>query len=108
MSRLDFLVLVLQSSNSFNLNAFFNFVSIFFILAARFMFSFCLWGLAGPLFCSPCQDWKFCFFFVLKSSNGYSIKLMFSEGLSFFVFVLYDGALNFLRHVVELSLSVTM
>ena len=33
---------------------------------------------------------------------------MFSEGLSIFVFVFNDGALNLLRHVVELSLSVTM
>ena len=33
---------------------------------------------------------------------------MFSEGLSFFVFVLNDGALHLFRHVVELSLSVTM
>ena len=36
------------------------------------------------------------------------MKPMFSEGLSFFVFVFTDAALNLLRHVVELSLSVTM
>ena len=36
------------------------------------------------------------------------MKPMFSEGLSFFVFVFNDGALTLIRHVVELSLSVTM
>ena len=33
---------------------------------------------------------------------------MFSEGLSIFVFVFNDEALNLLRHVIELSLSVNM
>ena len=36
------------------------------------------------------------------------MKPMFSEGLSFFVFIFNDGALTLIRHVVELSLSVTM
>ena len=36
------------------------------------------------------------------------MKPMFSEVLSFFVIVFIDGPLILLRHVVELSLSVTM
>ena len=61
-SGLDLLVLVWQSSYSFNLNAFFQFCFNLFLLATCFMFSFCLWGLAFPLFCSLYQDWIFCFF----------------------------------------------
>ena len=69
-SLAKFLILVLQSSNSLNLNAFFNFASIYFFLLTWSMFSFCLWGLVFLLFCSPCQDGNF-WFFCLKSSNGY-------------------------------------
>ena len=37
------------------------------------------------------------------------MKPMFSEGLSFFVFFFCnDGAMNFHRHVVDLSVSLTM
>ena len=36
------------------------------------------------------------------------MKPMFSEGLSFFVFAFDDGVFTLIRHVVELSLSVTM
>ena len=61
-SLAKFLILVLQSSNSLNLNAFFNFASIFFFLLTWFLFSFCSWGLLVPLFCSPCQEGSFWFF----------------------------------------------
>ena len=54
ISGLDFLVLVLQSSNSLNLNAFFKFASIYFFLLTWSIFSFSLCGLVFPLFCSPC------------------------------------------------------
>ena len=61
-SGLDFLVLVLQSSNSFNLNAFFNFASVYFLLLAWVQVQFLPFGSRGSTFCSPCQDWKFSFF----------------------------------------------
>ena len=61
-SGLDFLFLVWPRFNSFNLNAFFNFASVYFVLIAWYMFSFCLCGLVFPLFCSPCQDWSLWFF----------------------------------------------
>ena len=51
-SGLDFLVLVLQSSNSYILNASFNFASVNFFLATLPMFSFCPWGIVVLLFCS--------------------------------------------------------
>ena len=75
-SGLDFLVLVLQSSNSFILNAFFNFASVNFFLATWFMFSFCLQGLVVLLSCSPYDDRMF-WFFGSKVSNCSPLKLVF-------------------------------
>ena len=63
-SGLDFLVLALESSNSFYLNAFFNFASVYFVPVRWSMFRFCFWGLVFPLFCYPCQDWSFWVFLV--------------------------------------------
>ena len=48
-------------------------------------------------------------FFLLKSSNCFPLKPMFSECPSFLVLFVYNGgALNFHLHVVALSVSVTM
>ena len=43
----------------------------------------------------------------MKSSNGYLVQPMFSEGTSHFE-VFFGGALNLLRHVVELPVSFSM
>ena len=107
-SGLDFLVLVLQSSNSFVLNAFFNFASVNFFLATRFMFSFCFQGVVVRFFCSPYDDWIF-WFFGLKLSNCSPLELVFSEGPSFIVrSVCNHGALKLRLHVVALSSSLAM
>ena len=104
----DFLVLVLQSSNSFNLNAFFNFASVYFFLVTWYMFSFCLWGLVVPSFCSPCEDWIF-WFFGLKISKCFPVKThVFGRAFNFCTFVRNHGALNLRLHVVALPASVTM
>ena len=58
-SGYDFWVLVLQISNSFILNAFFNFASVKLFLATWFMISFCLQCLVVLLFCSPWEEWFF-------------------------------------------------
>ena len=63
-SGLDFLVLVLQISNSFIVEAFFSFAPIKFFLATWFMFSFCPRGLVVLSFCSPYDDWIFWFFWL--------------------------------------------
>ena len=61
-SGLDFLVLNLQSLNSFFLNAVSKFSSVNFFLATWFMFRFCLQGLfVVLLFFSPYDDWIFGF-----------------------------------------------
>ena len=63
-SGFDFLILALQCSNNFILNAFFKFASVNFFLATWFMFSFCPRGLVVFLFCSPYDDWIFLVFLV--------------------------------------------
>ena len=98
-SGLDFLVLVLESCNSFIMNAFFNFASVNFFQATWFRFSFCRQGLVVPLFCSPCDDW-ISRFFQFENFKLFSVKLNFSEGPSFFVpFVCNHGAFNLRLHV---------
>ena len=102
MSGLDFSVLVLQRPNSFDLNAFFNFASIYSFLATWFMFSFLLWRLVAPLFCSPCEDWIFWFFLVWKFSNCFPVEThVFGR---YFIFCTFctDGALNLCLRVVVL------
>ena len=107
-SGLNFLVLVLQSSNSFILNAFFKFASVNFFLITWFMFRFCLQGLVVLLFCSPYDDWIF-WFFGLKNSDCSPLKLNFSEGPSWFVrSVCNHDALKLRLHVVALSSSLAM
>ena len=106
-SGLDFLVLVLQSSSSFN-EWFFNFASVYFFLVTWYMFSFCLWGLVVPSFCSPCEDWIF-WFFGLKFSKCFPVKThVFGRAFNFCTFVRNHGALNLRLHVVALPASVTM
>ena len=64
MSGLDFLTLILQSSNSFNPNAFFNSFEIYFFLVSKSVVNYCILG--------PCVYWScldearsvFCFLFV--------------------------------------------
>ena len=108
-SGLDFSLLVLQSSNSFILNAFFNFASVNFFLDTWFMFSFCLQGLVVLLFCSPYDDWMFFLFFGLIISKCSPLKLVFSGGPSFFVRPLCNhGALKLRLHEVALSSSLAM
>ena len=68
-----------------------------------FLGAVCSTGLFGP------AKNLFLFFFRLKSSNGFHVKPIFSEGPSFFgIFVCNYGALNLRLHVVALLASVTM
>ena len=105
MSGLDFLVPVLQNSNSLHMKAFFIFASVYFFLLTWFQFSCCPGSLVFPLFCSPCQDWIIWFFFVPKSSNCFPVKTLVFER-SFISFT--DWVLNLRLCVVALPASVTM
>ena len=70
MSGQDFLALVLQSSNSFNLNAFFNFSAVYFLLVTRSVVNCCIYGPCVPRGCLVYAR----IFFRLKSSNCFPVK----------------------------------
>ena len=82
-SRLDFLVLFLQSSNSFILNDFFNFASVFFLLLAWVHLQFLPLGSCGSFDLFSMEGIEFLIFFVWNFQTASSLKLIFSEGPSF-------------------------
>ena len=108
ISGLDFLVLVLQSSNSFDLNDIFQVLfSLSFTvneghIKMLFLGAVCSTGLFS-------LGYFFHFIsFSLKSSNCFPLKSLFSGGPSFFVpFVCNDVALYLRLHVVALPTSLT-
>ena len=110
MSGLDFLDLVLQSSDSFILNAAFQFCFSFFSVYevhVQLLPSWCCGSVV--LFSLPRLEILLIFFSGLKSSPGFWLKAMFSEGPPFFVlFVGIYEALKLRLSVVALSESVTM
>ena len=111
MSRLEFLILVLLTSNRFDLLIWFTFFKVLFSSTLTVyedhvqlmpLGSLCSTGLSA-------LGLKFILLFLLKSSNSSFEKLMFSEGPSFFVIFLCDyEVLNLRLHVVALLASVTM
>ena len=109
MSGLDFLALVLQSSKSFDMNAFSSFFLFYFLLFTKSFFN---WRFQSP--CVPLVFWEMennvlVLFFVWNLQTVFSLKPMFSEcPLFFLLFVCNDGALNLHLQVLALSASVTM
>ena len=108
ISGLDFLALVLQCSNSFDLKAFFQVLFSLILTVYKghiqlvFSGAVCSTGLFG-------QAKIFFFFFVWNLQTVFTLKAIFSEGLSFFViFVCNYDALTLRLHVVALLASVTM
>ena len=107
-SGLYFLVRVLQSSNSFILNDFFNFASVYFLLLAWVRVQFLPLGFCGFLFCSPWQEWNF-WVFLSEIFKLFPVNLVFSGGHSFFVRSICNyGALKLRLHVVALSSPLAM
>ena len=108
MSRLEFLILVLLTSNRFDLLIWFTFFKVLFSSTLTVyedhvqlmpLGSLCSTGLSA-------LGLKF-IFFLLKSSSSSFEKLMFSEGHSFFVIFLCNyEAVNLRLHVVALLASV--
>ena len=106
MLRLDFLVLVLQSSNSFNLKVFFQFFVCLFpgpYSKVAFRGRVFLWAfLKGREFC-------FCSFFRLKFSNCFHVEAhVFERSFIFCTFVCTHGALKFRLIMVALPASLIM
>ena len=116
MSRLDFLVLVLQSSNSFDLNAFFQ--VLFSLVLTSYKghirtvckgnVNFCFQKLCVQLFFSAMSRVFFCYFFRSETSNGFPVKSMFLEGLSFLHFLCTVDTLNLCLRIRTPRLSLTM
>ena len=109
ISGLDFLALVLQSSNSFDLKAFFQVLFSLILTVYKghiqllFLGAVCSTGLFGQ------AKSFFYFVFVWNLQTVFTLQAIFSEGPSFFViFVCNYGALTSHLHVVVLLASVTM
>ena len=108
MSGLDFLDLVLQSSDSFILIAAFQFCFSFFSVYEVQIELLPMWC-SGSLVLFFCQDWFFWFFFWSEIKRFlFSWKPYFRKVLFFVLFVGNYGALNLHLPVVALSESVTM
>ena len=105
MSRFDFLVLVLQRSNSFKLNAFFQVLFSFILTVCKghiqllFSGAVCSTGLFG-------QATSFFYFsFVWNHQTVYTLKPIFSEGPSFLSREKRDIAITFVCLFVCLFVS---
>ena len=68
----------------------------------------CLWGLVVPLFCSLMPKVKILNFWSEIVKRLLGATHVFRRNFTFCNFVFIGGALNLLRHVVDLSLSLTM
>ena len=107
ISGLDFLPLILQISNSFDLKAFFQVLFSLILTVYKgniqllFLGAVCSTGLFGQ------AKGLIYFIFVWNRQTVFTLKPFFSEGPSFFViFVCNYGALNLRLHVVALLASV--
>ena len=110
-SGLDFLALVLQNSNSFDLKAFFQLLFSLILTVYKGHIQLLILGAvcSTGLFGQAKSLFFFVFFFVCNLQTVFTLKPIFSEGPSFFViFVCNYGALNLRLHVVALLASVTM
>ena len=112
MSRLDFLVLVLQTSNGFHLDS----------LSFQVFFHYNPYCLRGPwssdtcgVLCFPLgfflkgQEYCFCSFFRLKSSNCFSVKNhVFGRSFIFVLFVCIERELKLSLKMEALPTTVTV
>ena len=109
MSRLDFLDLVLQSSDSFILNAAFQFCFSFFSVYQVHVQLLPLWCCGSlVLFSLPRLEIFWFFFLVWNLQTVLRWKPCFRKVLFFVFFVGKNGSLNLRLPVVALSESVTM
>ena len=98
----------LAASEQFFSESFFQICFSNFLPGYMFHVQFLPCGLVVLLFCFPYDDWS-CWLFALKISNCSPLKLIFSEGPSFFVrSVCNDGALKLRLHVIALPASLAM
>ena len=97
-----------RSFDSFNLDASLKLILVYFFLVTRSISICCLWGLVVPLFCSLVPKVKILNFWCEIVKWLFGATHVFGRNFTFCNFVFIGGALNLLRHVVDLSLSLTM
>ena len=110
ISGLDFLILVLQSSNSFDLNVFFQVLLSLNITVYKDDIQLPVSGTCCPTpFFSKIENIVSGLFFRLSSSNFSPLKPCFRKAFhSLFLFVCNQGALKFHLHVIAVPLSMNM
>ena len=97
-----------RSFDRFILEASLKKILVYFFLVTRSIFSCCLWGFAVPLFCSLMPNVK-----VLRFSSEIIKRLLgethvFGRTFISWSFPCYGGSLYLVRHVVDLSVSISM
>ena len=97
-----------RSFDSFNLDASLKLILVYFFLVTRSISICCLRGLVAPLFCSLMPKVKILSFWSEIVKRLFGATHVFGRNFTFCNFVFIGGALNLLRHVVDLSLSLTM
>ena len=108
-SGVDSLVLVLQKSNNFNLNAFFNFPSVCFCLVTSSLFNSCIYRPCVSLGFSEGSRIMFLSFLCLNFSNCFPVKtLVFERYFLFCTSVCNHWDLKFRLHLVAVPASVTL
>ena len=97
-----------RSFDSFNPDASLKIILVHFFLVTRSISICCLWGLVVPLFCSLTPKIKILNFRSEIVKRLFGSTHVFGRNFTFCNFAFIGGALNLLRHVVELSVSLTM
>ena len=111
MSKLEFLILVLQSSSRFDLISLFLKVLFSLILTVYegHVQLMLLGSLCSTGFFLKGREQCFCSFYRPKSSTCFSVKThVFERSFIFYTFVCKHGALHLRLQVLALSASVTM
>ena len=107
MSGLDFVVIVLQISNSFDMNAFFHFFFCLFLPGYKFHHQSLHLTAAG--FTGLFGVGQKCILFGMKSSNGFPVEThIFEKSFIFCTFVCNDGDFSLRLHVVVLPTFLAM
>ena len=97
-----------KSFDSFNLKASIKIMLVYFFLVTRSIFSCCFWGFVVPLFCSQLPNVKHLSFWSEIFKRLLGEAHVFRRTFIFCIFPCSSGALKMLRHVVDLSVPLTV
>ena len=102
------LVGVMQKFDSFKMDASLKKSLVYLFLVTRFICSCCLWGFVVPLFCSLMPNVKVLSFWSEIIKRFLVETHVFGTTFIFCIFLHNGGAPDLLRHLVDLSVSLTM